>query len=430
MKCLQSDPLPAISIRDLTFSYGAEEILSRLNLTAEKGTFLGIIGPNGSGKTTLLKCLVRLLTPTAGRISLAGSDLRALRPAEIARRVGVVPQNTRVDFAFTVEEVVLMGRLPHLRLLQRETENDRRIAREAMESVGIAHLSDRLVTKLSGGELQRVAIAQALAQSPQILLLDEPTAHLDPNHQIEICESIRDLSKTKGLTVVAVFHDLNLAAQYCDFLALLARGRIQALGLPGEVLTEHNLEAVYGVKASIVRSGDTGRPAVLLRPPESAMKEAAGGPRVHVIGGGGAAAGIYRLLRRRGYILTTGVLNLLDSDWQAAREAGLTIVEEAPFSPVGPENHEKNLALLDAADLAVLAAIPVGTGNLKNLAAAAAALQRGKKVIVCDYAPIEERDFTGGVAADIYRGLEPGGAVLAKNDADLVRIAADCLMGK
>nr|WP_187350941.1 ABC transporter ATP-binding protein [Capillibacterium thermochitinicola] len=234
--------------------------MTDLNFAVPKGGFTGIVGPNGSGKTTLLKCLNKTLTPTRGRITFMGQDLAGIKLRALARWMGVVPQQWETPFAFTVREVVMMGRFPYTRRWTGERQEDRVVVREAMRATNTWELADRLVTELSGGERQRVLIAQALAQTPRLLLLDEPTSYLDVNQTLEICTLLTDLIRSKGLTVLAVFHDLNLAARYCQQLIMLKEGRIYAEGAPEEVLSSPNVTAVFGVETMVGAEPFNGRP--------------------------------------------------------------------------------------------------------------------------------------------------------------------------
>lgn len=411
-----------IIVENLSCRYREEYVFSGLDFTVKKSCFTGIIGPNGSGKTTLLRCLVKLLPLETGRVFLGKKDLSTLSIREIARKVGVVPQRWETNFAFTVGDLVMMGRFPHISRFQQESVKDYEVARRAMETTGIRRLADRPVTELSGGELQRVVIAQALAQTPEILLLDEPTSHLDLNYQLEIGELLDELCRSSGMTVVAVFHDLNLAAQYCEELILLAQGRILARGETAEVLTAENLYRAYGVKARVKKDVLTGRPDITFFPGKkigSTGLTFGSDFKVHLIGGGGTTAGLLWDLSSMGCRLSTGVLHRLDHDWEAARELGVSVIEEAPFSPVGETAHRRNLQAIKDADLVVLGNIPVGPENLKNLQAAAAALEAGKELLVCDFSPFSSRDFTGGKAVKIYESLQAAGAVFLAGPEEL-----------
>lgn len=404
-----------ITVEDLSCRYREEYVFSGLGFSVKKARVTGIIGPNGSGKTTLLRCLVKLLPLETGHVFLGEEELASLSVREIAARVGVVPQRWEANFAFTVGDLVLMGRFPHVNRFQRESAKDYEVARRAMETTGIRNLADRPITELSGGELQRAVIAQALAQTPEILLLDEPTSHLDLNYQIETGELLQELCRNSGMTVVAVFHDLNLAARYCDELILLARGRILAQGAAAEVLTAENLHRAYGVKTRVKKDLLTGRPYISFLPPGKTATNnlARNGQefKVHLIGGGGSTAGLIWELSSLGCRLSAGVLHRLDRDWEAARELEVPIIEEAPFSPVGEAAHRRNLEMIKEVDLVLLGNIPVGPANLKNLEAAVAALKDGKELLVCDFSPFPSRDFTHGKAAALYERLQTAGAV-------------------
>ncbi|HIE26326.1 TPA: ABC transporter ATP-binding protein [Candidatus Poribacteria bacterium] len=215
-----------IEVYDLSYKYNLDRslVLNRINFDVRQGEILGIVGPNGSGKSTLLKLLSGVLKPVEGRILLLGRPLARLNHKSIAKIIAVVPQNTVISFPFTVREIVLMGRSPHLGLLQIERDKDFKISERAMMYTNSLEFADRKIDELSGGERQRVIIARALAQEPQIILLDEPTVHLDLKHQIEIFDLIKQLNIENLMTVVVVSHDLNLAGEYCDRFILL-RGR-------------------------------------------------------------------------------------------------------------------------------------------------------------------------------------------------------------
>jgi len=253
----------ALSIERLDFAYGRVPVLAGLDLSVTAGTITGILGPNGSGKTTLVRLASAALRPTAGRISVFGSDLAVLPARERARCVAVVPQETHPVFAFTVEEIVRMGRAPHLGLLGLEGPRDRVIAHQAMERCDVTGLSGRSFRALSGGERQRVMLARALAQEARLLLLDEPTAFLDLKHRLAVYTLLGRLHRENGLTVVVVSHDINLAARYCDRLVLLRDGAIAADGTPAEVLRPDPIRSVYEVEVEIRTDPSSGRPFVI-----------------------------------------------------------------------------------------------------------------------------------------------------------------------
>ncbi len=201
-----------LDIRSISVNYGAIKVLEDVSFIAEKGECIGIIGPNGSGKSTLLKTLSKILKPSSGKVVLCDKELERYSAKELAKNMAVVPQDTNIDFDFTCLEVVLMGRNPHMKRFELEGKKDMDIARESMVLTNTWHLRERPLTEISGGERQRVIIARALAQEPSVLLLDEPVSHLDINHQIEILDLVERLKKERGLVVIVVLHDLNLAA--------------------------------------------------------------------------------------------------------------------------------------------------------------------------------------------------------------------------
>jgi iron complex transport system ATP-binding protein len=256
---------PAIQIQHLGFSYGERRVLDDVSLSVEKGEMIGILGPNGSGKTTLLKLFSAVLSGS-GAVELNGKDIRAFGRKELSRLFAVVPQESQVNFPFTVAEIVLMGRASHHSPLGLEGESDLEAARKSMEATETSALADRYLHELSGGEKQRVMIARALAQEAEILLLDEPAAFLDLKHQVRIFELMRRLNRERGLTIVAALHDLNLAALFFPRLAMLSDGKIFRDGAARDVLTEENIQEVYGIGVRVRRDESDDRPHIFLRP--------------------------------------------------------------------------------------------------------------------------------------------------------------------
>ena len=254
-----------IKIQHLHFSYDKTPILKDISLSLPKGGFLGIIGPNGSGKTTLLKIIAGLLKNYRGEMTLEGKSLSFLSRQEIAQKIAVVPQDTSIPFSFTALEIVLMGRTPHLKLFAFETQRDVDIALKAMELTEVRHLAHRLMDDLSGGEKQRVIVARALAQQAPILLLDEPTAHLDIKHQIDIHNLVQRLNRDKGITIINVLHDLNLASIYCPEVLMLKEGSIGFHGPTKKVMTQDNIEKIFEAKIYVGQNKDTGQSYYLPR---------------------------------------------------------------------------------------------------------------------------------------------------------------------
>jgi len=240
-------------VNEVSFSYnGQREILSEINFSLLKGELLGIIGPNGSGKTTLLKIISGILKPNKGNVLFQGQNLHHLPIEKIAKFISVVPQDTWVTFNFKAKEVVFMGRLPFISRLKGETLEDYRISQEAMQKTQSLPLSESNIQEISGGERQRVFMAKALAQTPQLLLLDEFTSHLDLNFRYEMLNLLKKSLKEEELTIISVFHDLNLASISSHRLLLLNEGKIEKIGTPQEVLNEENLQKVYRVKPILI----------------------------------------------------------------------------------------------------------------------------------------------------------------------------------
>ena len=237
---------------EVSFAYGPGQAgLHGVSLDVARGGLVGVLGPNGSGKTTLLRLLGGLLPAASGRITIDGRDVAHMTRRDLARRIAIVPQETRLSFDYSVLEVVLMGRFPHLGPFELESPDDETIAREALSATGTLALADRPYPTLSGGEKQRVIIAGALAQATDLMLLDEPTAALDPGYQIEIAALLRRLNVERGVTIVVATHDLNFAAAVCRDVLLLREGRVLAAGPTGEVLTRESVLALYDVEADV-----------------------------------------------------------------------------------------------------------------------------------------------------------------------------------
>jgi len=259
-----------LKIDGLSAGYGGRPVLKEVTFSVQAGGFLGVIGPNGSGKSTLIKAMTRFLPVSAGCIALNGRDLHALSLSDLSRQVAVVNQHTPTDLQLSVREYVLLGRLPYRnRWHLWENSQDGAIVDNAMALAGVGALAARRFSELSGGERQSVVIARALAQEPRVLFLDEPTTHLDIRHQVALLDLLRRLNREQGLTLVAVLHDLNLAAEYCDRLLLLHEGGIHSQGAPGEVLTYETLETVYKTIVLVGASPVSGKPVVYPVPEES-----------------------------------------------------------------------------------------------------------------------------------------------------------------
>ncbi|MEF2245998.1 MULTISPECIES: heme ABC transporter ATP-binding protein [unclassified Paenibacillus] len=256
-----------VSVEKLQVQIDKRLILQDISFQARRGQFIGLIGPNGSGKSTLLRSLAAFTAHDEGQIKIADRHITAYRSRELAQIIGYVPQNTNIDFDFSVQHIVLMGRHPFKSRFARENGQDYDIAEQAMQLTDTLHLAERLVTNLSGGQRQMVFIAKALTQQPRLLLLDEPISALDIRHQLRVLELIRHLTG-QGMTAIAALHDLNLAARYCDELLLLTDGCILHQGPPSDVLTPTTIRRAYQIEAHVEFDSQTAAPAI------TALKEA------------------------------------------------------------------------------------------------------------------------------------------------------------
>jgi iron complex transport system ATP-binding protein len=244
-----------IQAEGISFSYAprtAAAVFEHVSFSVEPGKVFCLLGPNGTGKSTLLKCVGGLLQVRSGRVLVDGTNLRDSRPSETAQKIGYVPQNLSSAFPFRIKDIVVMGRAPHLGLLAAPSENDVQIAYDAMRTVGIRHLENRPCNSVSGGEWQLTLIARALAQQPKVLLLDEPTSHLDLGNQVKVLQSIKTLAGN-GMTVIMASHFPDHAFVAADLVAILNEGRLSQTGAPEEVITEANLELAYGVRVRVIR---------------------------------------------------------------------------------------------------------------------------------------------------------------------------------
>ena len=404
---------PPLRLRGLSVRYGERTALSGVDLEVPRGQFLALAGPNGSGKTTLLRAALGFLAPASGSVELFGRDVLRLSIAERARRVAWVPQEENPRDDVPLGEYVLYGRYAHLAWLQGEAPADRESAARALDAVGLGDRAGDGILSVSGGERQRAILARALVQDAPLLLLDEPTSHLDIAHQLDLLTRVRELSRERGVTVVAALHDLNLAAKFSDRIVVLSRGRRVADGPPSEVLSEELLARVWGVLADLRRDPRTGTPYLLphhLVPPAGSTPGGfLGKGPVHVVGGGGSASPYLRALAEAGYRVTAGALHLLDSDLETAESLGALTAVEVPFAPIGPEVRERLRTLLNGAAAIVVAPFPVGPSNLPNLEELRQSLGH-VPILLIERPAGEEWDFAGGRAHELVDALRRGGA--------------------
>ena len=443
---VEGEPI-LLDVAGLTFGYAKQPLLYAVHLQVRAGEMLGLLGPNGSGKTTLLRLISGVLRPQQGKVFLEGRDLQQWGRRGAARHIAVVPQELHMPFAFTVEHMVGLGRTPFVNFLGSQTKHDQSIVQEAMQAAGIDTLAPRFFNELSGGERQRVIIAMALAQEPRLLLLDEPTSHLDIKYQVETLELVQRLNHERGVTVIAAMHDLNLAARYFPRLLLFQRGIVADAG-PAEVLEPKLLSRVYGVnvQVGILRGAEH----LSVMPPNSQPEEeteegnSSISPRVHVIAGGGSGELMMRALADAHIPFIAGALNIGDSDHTLALRLAGKVITEQPYAPISPPILELVHTSLTQAALLIICPVPIGPGNLALLKEAVAMAQRGLPVLlltppISDSTlaligpePIEggmllrtkmaERDYTGGEGLKLLEDLLQAGAVVVGSVKEAIEI--------
>ncbi|MBR6801606.1 MAG: ABC transporter ATP-binding protein [Eubacteriaceae bacterium] len=386
----------ALSFENVTVAFGEVEVLRNFSCDIKKGEFVSVIGPNGSGKSTMINAILQSIRTKSGEIYLNGKNNKDYSSKQRAQYAAVVPQVFSTSFAFKAWDVVMMGRNPYLSRMQSETAEDVAIVEEAMRITNTLHLKDRKITSLSGGERQRVIIAGALAQKPKLLILDEPTNHLDIHHTLEILQLVKKLNVEEGLTVFAVLHDINMAARFSDRLILMKNGVNVKTGTIEEIVNEETLKPVYMIDMVVKNNPLTqSLEMVALRKKTDEIKTDAA--KVHVISGGGSGAVILEKLKRTGYRVTSGVLNLGDSDYDLCHFLEIPTVTEAPYNNISDEVHRKNVSVMNDSEVIIITDVPIGNGNLKNIEALNEINLEGKKIYVL---PSENRDYTEGKKAD------------------------------
>ena len=368
---------------------------------AGQGVFVGIIGPNGSGKSTFIRCMSRTLQPVAGKVIIAGKEIGKYSYKELATLLGFVPQESTRTFDFSVDDIVMMGRYPHQKLLRPPGSHDQEACKKAMALTGVSHLSGRSISTLSGGEWQRVLIARTLAQETPLLLLDEPISQLDVNHQIEILSVLHSLTR-QGSTVVSVIHDLNLASHYCDEIIMLDQGTVYAIGTPQTVITPENIRAVFGLDVMTRTHPVTGK--LYLIPIYPGRPGSNGSRKVHLICGGGSGTGIMFALHAANCNVSTGILAMNDSDYSTSVQLGIPCIAEPPFSPITDISRSLLAESISTADLVVFTPMPFGQENLDNVRIMSECCDK-PILLVTDSIPQSIENFMTGEATEIIKRM-------------------------
>ncbi|HMB15908.1 MAG TPA: ABC transporter ATP-binding protein [Pelovirga sp.] len=406
-----------IQANNLHFAFERTPIFNGLDLHIEHGEILSIIGPNGCGKSTLLRLLRGHLRPYTGDICWNNIPLTKMSFRNLARQVAMVPQTTHVDFPFTVHEMVAMGRYPHRQgLLSLAGNGDDKAIQEALALTDVLELAARQVTQLSGGELQRVLLARALAQNTPVLFLDEATSHLDIDHRLELAELLVRLNREQDKTIVQISHDLDLAAAISRrILMLSSHGEIVALGTPQQVMTATNLHRLFRVDLRVETNPYTGTPQIT--PLVNTAPHKLDHLKIHLFCGGGSGRILLRRLHLAQATLSVGPLNQGDSDHTTALALSIPTIEELPFQPYSAPILNQAREQITKADICVIATNWWGEGNLDCLDLALAALDLNKVVYLID--PQQKNDFTEGRAWRKIEKLQQQGAICFRNEEHL-----------
>ena len=407
-----------IQVNDLSFAFAAVEIFNRLNFSVNRGEILSIIGPNGSGKSTLLRLLRGSLEAQSGDIFWDETPVGKIPSGDMARKVAVVPQSSAISFPYKVRELVAMGRYPHRKsLLSFQDKTDVQAIEQALVMTDILPLAERPVTQLSGGELQRVLLARALAQNSSVLFLDEATNHLDIDHRFELTELLLRLNQEQQTTIVQISHDLDLAAAISHRILLLTEhGKIAEIGSPEQVMTAANLQRIFRVDVKVDNNPFTGAPQIV--PLINNSTHQLNGVHVHLICGGGSGKTLLRRLHLAKAKVTAGPLNQGDSDETTANVLNIPVAREIPFSPFSDTTLAATGHLIEHTKILVITTRWWGAGNLPCLDLAEKAIQQGISVYLLAQQP--DQDFTGGKAWEKIQQLQHQGARAFRNEEHLL----------
>ena len=357
-----------------------------------------------------------MLACKSGSIYIKGKNNDAMTSKERAQIAAVVPQNFQASFAFKAKEIVAMGRHPFLKRMQSESEEDYRIIDEAMAETGTLHLRERKITQLSGGERQRIIISSALAQQPQLLIVDEPTNHLDIQYNLEVMQLMRRLNKEKGITIFAVLHDINMAARFSDRIIVLNNGEKIEDGKARDIIKEDILKPVYKIDLVVRENQLTASAEIVALRSNKTAKRMTNGKKIHVICGGGSGGYWLEHFHNKGWDVSSGVLNVNDSDYELCRSLGIEVISEKPYCDISEEAFDGNVRVMEEADVVLLADLDVGHSNLKNIEALQQVNPMKQKLFVLRG---EGKDYTGGQAEAIIDGLIASGHGLEVKKEDL-----------
>ena len=405
-----------INVEGIKFGYQeSRDVLKDLNFTCRDNRITGIIGPNGCGKTTAMKVIAGYLHPSAGTVRYNDTDIGDVPPVELAKMRAVVEQRIYTPFSFPVYDYVMLGRSPYQKNFQPDSNEDHMIVTESLKDADALQFQDRKINELSGGELQRVMIARALAQEPGYLMLDEPTSHLDIKHQLELMSLLSNLTKEKS--IICIIHEINQASSYCDDIVITKDGYVLKEGKTKDVLSAEALEDVFGVLAMQYPGPDGKRMQFAFSLPPERKTEAR--KRVHVISGEGMGRQIIMSLHSAGVEVTAGILNQGDQDYESAKSVGIDIIHAPPFSKYSDKEVAGLKKMCDIADTIVVVATNVGYGNISNFEVAAGYLDKKEVIFVNPNKNLKKLDLTGGRATELYNLLQSK-AKVAENTGEVL----------
>lgn len=359
-----------ISAKNLTVGYDKKSVISDINIEAMKGQVICLLGPNGAGKSTILRTLAGLLAPVDGSVYVDGKDISKVRKKDIAKKMSLVLTDRTSPMLTTVYSLVSTGRTPYTDFMGRLSEEDKQIIDNALEITGAANLKKRYISALSDGEKQKVMIARALVQEPELIILDEPTSHLDIKHKVEVIHLLQKLSNEKGITCILSLHDIDLALKGCQTVMLVSNGEVIASGSPEEVVKSGVISELYEIRGANYSE--------LLGAVELKGKDT---NDIFVLGGGAAGISSYRVLSRMGYGITAGVIHENDIESETARAICSKVVTEKPFEAVRKESLNEARYLMTEAKLVIDTGFPVGSGNAANMSLITEALEKKKSVL-------------------------------------------------
>ncbi|MBN2734081.1 MAG: ABC transporter ATP-binding protein [Methanomicrobiaceae archaeon] len=403
----------AIEVKNVRFGYSeSNDVLNDMNFTCHDNRVTGIIGPNGCGKTTVLKVIAGYLRPKSGTVLYNGRHTETLNSAELAKLRAVVEQSVYTPFSFPVYDYVMLGRTPYQKNFSADSEEDHRIVTESLKNANALSFQTRKINELSGGELQRVMIARALAQEPDFLLLDEPTSHLDIRHQLELMKLLSEISREKS--ILCIIHEINQASAYCDDIVLTKGGYVLKEGNVSDVLKTDNIEDVFGVLAMQFKHPQGGKNQFIFSlPPENKSEKKL---RVHVITGEGRGRQIILSLKSAGFLVTAGILNIGDQDYDTCMSSGIEVVSAPPFSRYSDTEILKLKKMCDCADVIVFVATNIGFGNLANLETALGYMNKKEFIFVNTDINFKKSDMTNGRATEIYNHMAKNAKVVFNVD--------------